>query len=33
MLTSKIKYALEVFGDPTSQICKNKEEDAIIKKQ
>jgi hypothetical protein len=32
MFTSKLQYALEVFGDPTSQICKDKEEDAIIKK-
>jgi hypothetical protein len=32
MLTSKLQYALEVFGDPTSQICKDKEEDAILKK-
>jgi hypothetical protein len=32
MFTLKLQYALEVFGDPTSQICKDKEEDAIIKK-
>jgi hypothetical protein len=32
MFTSKLQYVLEVFGYPTSQICKDKEEDAIIKK-
>jgi hypothetical protein len=32
MFTSKVQYALEIFGDPTSQICKDKEEDIIIKK-
>jgi hypothetical protein len=31
MFTSKVQYALEVFGNPTSQICSDKEEDAIIK--
>jgi hypothetical protein len=31
MITSKVQYALEVLGDQTSQICKDKEEDAIIK--
>jgi hypothetical protein len=31
MFTSKVQYVLEVFGNPISQICKNKE-DAIIKK-
>jgi hypothetical protein len=29
--TPKVQYAVEVFGNPTSQICKDKEEDAIIK--
>jgi hypothetical protein len=32
MFTSKLQYVLEVFGHPTSQICKDKEEDTIIKK-
>jgi hypothetical protein len=32
MFTSKVQYALEVFGNPSSQICKDKEEDVIIKK-
>jgi hypothetical protein len=32
MFTSKVQYALEIFGDSTSQICKDKEEDTIIKK-
>jgi hypothetical protein len=32
MFTSKLQYALEVFGNPTSQIYKDKEEDVIIKK-
>jgi hypothetical protein len=32
MFTSKVRHALEVFGDPSSQICKDKEEDVIIKK-
>jgi hypothetical protein len=31
LFTSKVQYALEIFGDPTSQICKDKEEDTIIK--
>jgi hypothetical protein len=32
MFTSKVLCALEVLGNPTNQICKDKEEDAIIKK-
>jgi hypothetical protein len=32
IITSKVQCVLEVFGDPSSQICKNKEEDVIIKK-
>jgi hypothetical protein len=32
IFTSKVQYALKVFGNATSQICKDKEENVIIKK-
>jgi hypothetical protein len=32
MFKSKVQYAPKVFVNPTSQICKDKEEDVMIKK-